>query len=116
MAGYYSATQQHKRRRSTGRLSHRRLQPSSHDAVSVRLSLEPLCGNHDDDDDDEQRRHHGLDVHVPPGSAVPVFAALSARKLEPGQYQLVHLVEYSGKKLLGGVSYVVIHPHEEATS
>ena len=26
MAGYYSATQQHKRRRSTGRLSHRRLQ------------------------------------------------------------------------------------------
>jgi hypothetical protein len=52
----------------------------------------------------------GLRVEVKRGTAAAVYAAFSAERLHPGQYQLVHLVERSQGKVLGGVSYVVVQP------
>jgi hypothetical protein len=52
----------------------------------------------------------GLRVEVKRGTAAAVYAAFSAERLHPGQYQLVHLVEHSQGKVLGGVSYVVVQP------
>jgi hypothetical protein len=51
-------------------------------------------------------------LHVRRGTAAAVYAAFDGDGLEPGQYQLVHVVERNQGKVVGGVSYVVIQPHE----
>ncbi|CAN7702748.1 hypothetical protein LJR289_005702 [Pseudoduganella sp. LjRoot289] len=60
------------------------------------------------------RGRHGQQVrlHVRRGTAAAVYAAFSNDGLEPGQYQLVHVVERNQGKVVGGVSYVVVRPHE----
>ena len=47
---------------------------------------------------------------------MPVYGALQAKELPPGQYQLVHVVERDKGEILGGVTYVVVNPNGEATS
>lgn len=63
---------------------------------------------------DYGHERHGQQVrlHVRRGAAAAVYAAFSADGLQPGQYQLVHVVERNQGKVVGGVSYVVIAPHE----
>jgi hypothetical protein len=53
----------------------------------------------------------GLRVPLRRGMAAAVYAAFSAHGLRPGQYQLVHILERSQGKLVGGVSYVVVQPN-----
>lgn len=52
----------------------------------------------------------GLRVSLRRGTAAAVYAAFSADGLRPGQYQLVHIIERSQGKVVGGVSYVVVQP------
>lgn len=111
-----------------------KLRPSPRLAVRARLSLEPLCGGDasrdggkaqqdaeaemapdeqdgaDESADEAQARQHGIELTVPRGGSAGVYVALSARRLDPGHYQLVHIVERSEDKVLGGVSYVVYQP------
>ena len=42
-------------------------------------------------------------------STLPVFVTLEAGELPPDSYQLIHVVERSEGKLLGGVSYLVVN-------
>ncbi|KQV86689.1 hypothetical protein ASD15_29350 [Massilia sp. Root351] len=53
----------------------------------------------------------GLRVNLRRGMAAAVYAAFSADGLRPGQYQLVHIIERSQGKVVGGVSYVVARPN-----
>jgi hypothetical protein len=63
----------------------------------------------------EHRQHgqHGLRVSLRRGTAAAVYAGFSADGLRPGQYQLVHIIERSQGKAVGGVSYVVVQPDRQ---
>lgn len=58
------------------------------------------------------RHARELDLHVPRGMAAGVFASISAERLANREYQLVHVVERSKDRTLGGISYAVVHSHE----
>lgn len=90
-------------------LRERKLRPAPMPCVAVRLSLEPLCGG-----DAAGGHGHNLEVELGRGGAALVYVALDAARLEPGHYQLVHIVEYCGSRVLGGVSYVVVQAHQES--
>jgi len=80
------------------------LRPAPECHVDVGLSLEAHCP--------EQGKPEGkprLELKVERDVSVPVFVSLQARRLQRGQYQLVHVVERSGDKLLGGVSFLVVN-------
>ena len=82
----------------------RDLRPAQKNLLEVSLSREPRCGEHPDP--------HGkteLEVDVPRGTWVPVFVNIHAKNLGHNQYQMVHIVERSGKKIVGGVSYLVVN-------
>lgn len=89
------------------------LRPAPECHVDVGLSLAARCP--------EQGKPEGksqLELKVERGASVPVFVSLQARRLQPGQYQLVHVVERSGDKLLGGVSFLVVNTrgHEQQST
>lgn len=73
--------------------------------VQASLSLQSRCN--------DQQGTRALDIDVERGAARPVFVSLQARSLPHGQYQLVHVVERSEGKLLGGVSYLVINTADD---
>lgn len=78
--------------------------------VNVGLGRTPAC--HDPDATRELR------LEVPRGGTVPVFVHLQAEHLPHGQYQLVHIVERDGDRVIGGVSYAIVntrHHHEQPT-
>lgn len=82
------------------------LQAAAKSAVKVSLSLEPYCS--------PNPAPHGkrdLDVQVARGTSVPVFVAIHAAELGPDEYQLVHIVERSAGRTVGGVSYLVVNRH-----
>ncbi|HZX27568.1 MAG TPA: hypothetical protein VFF16_10885 [Telluria sp.] len=85
------------------------LEPAQHICVEVGLGRVPAC--HDPDAVRE------LELDVPRGGTAPVFVHLQAERLPHGQYQLVHIVERSGERVTGGVSYAIVntrHHHEPA--
>lgn len=58
----------------------------------------------------------GLRLEVRRGMAAAVYAAFSADGLQPGEYQLVHIVERNKGKVSGGVSYAVVRTGKEKLS
>ncbi|MBB5420727.1 hypothetical protein [Paraburkholderia atlantica] len=58
-----------------------------------------------------EREHcaRDLGVHVPRGTSTGVFVTIQAKGLSREEYQLVHVLERSGDRVLGGMSYVVVH-------
>ncbi len=89
------------------------LRPAQKDVVNVTLSREPNC-----DERPKPSRQRELEVHVPRGTSVPVFAAIEAKQLGEHEYQLVHIVERVAGKIIGGVSYLVVNKrhHQEEQS
>jgi hypothetical protein len=83
----------------------RGLRPAQGQRVQASLSLQARCN--------DQQGTRALDIDVERGAARPVFVSLQARSLPQGQYQLVHVVERSEGKLLGGVSYLVINTADD---
>lgn len=79
----------------------RGLRPAQGQVVQASLSLQARCN--------DQTGTRALELDVERGTTVAVFVSLEASKLAQGQYQLVHVVERSEGKLLGGVSYLVIN-------
>lgn len=77
----------------------RDVRPAQRQYVQVGLAREPRCN--------DQTGARALDIAVERGAMVPVFVSLQAGGLPQGQYQLVHVVERSEGKLLGGVSYLI---------
>jgi len=82
------------------------LYPAQKNVVNVTLSREPRCDEHPDPHGQRE-----MEVHVPRGTAVPVFVAIHAKQLEHKEYQLIHIVERIAGKMVGGVSYLVVNRH-----
>jgi hypothetical protein len=82
------------------------LRPAEKNMVHVSLSREPHCDKHHDLNGPCE-----LDLFVPRGTSVPLFVSINARQLGHNQYQLVHVVERSADKIVGGVSYLVVNKH-----
>jgi hypothetical protein len=82
-------------------------QPAKEEIVEVDLSREATRRPHE-----EGHRARELKVRVPRGAAAGVFVSVHAQRLPKHQYQLVHVLERSEDRVLGGISYVVVHSHE----
>jgi hypothetical protein len=78
--------------------------PAANGAVEVDLSREAACRPRD-----EEHRARELRVHVPRGTSTGVFVTIRAENLERRAYQLVHVLESSGGRVLGGISFVAVH-------
>jgi hypothetical protein len=78
--------------------------PAAKGVVEVGLGREAICGQRD-----KPAGAREIEVHVPKGTSAGVFASIHATGLEKDEYQLVHLVERSDDRVLGGLSYVMIH-------
>jgi len=92
----------------------KKLRPAKERVVDVRLSREPRCDiQHSQGDDKDNAGNRELTVEVGRGKSVPVYVNMHARDLSRGDYQLVHILERHGETVLGGVSYIIINPHEE---
>lgn len=77
--------------------------------VEVGLDREPTCH--------PRRSEHSLRelrLHVPRGTSMGAFVTIRAEHLPKREYQLVHVLERSEGRVLGGISYVAIHSHEGA--
>jgi hypothetical protein len=79
--------------------------PSPEGVAQIGLAREASCGLHD-----KPSGAHNLEIHVPKGTSAGVFVSVNAPGLAQDEYELVHLVERSGDRVLGGLSYVMIHP------
>ena len=80
--------------------------PAGKEVAQVGLSREALCGHGDKPVGPQE-----LEIHVPKGTSVGVFASIHATGLAKDEYQLVHLVECSENRVLGGISYVIVPSH-----
>lgn len=85
--------------------------PAAKEVVQVGLAREAICGGQD-----RPVGARKIELHVPRGTSAGVFASLSARGLAKDEYQLVHLVERSEDRILGGLSYVMVQPSEGAAA
>lgn len=88
---------------SLGRLGLYELRPAKKTSVEVGLSREPICAG---DEDPLGSRH--LEMRVPRQTSAAVYVSIRAKSLAKGEYELVHLVERSGDKILGGMAFVVV--------
>lgn len=82
------------------RLGLKSLKPAREPLVEVKFGQKPRCS------DPEATRT--LKLEVPRGGRSAVFVHIDAQRLPRGHYQLVHVLERSGDKVVGGVSYLVI--------
>ena len=82
--------------------------PARGQVVEVGLHRERRCVG-----DDEPIGEEKLDVRAPRGTSAAVFAAVRARELSPGEYQLVRFEERSEHELLGGSGYIVVSERGE---
>jgi hypothetical protein len=78
--------------------------PAAEGVVDVALSREATCHPRD-----EEHRAQELRVRVPRGTSTGVFVTIRAKGMEERAYQLVHVLEYSGDIVTGGISYVAAH-------
>jgi hypothetical protein len=88
---------------SLERLGLRGRSPAKPGAVEVGLSHAPLCAG-----EKESLGAHKLDLRVPKRTSTAVFASIRVKKLAHDEYQLVHFVERSRDKVLGGLAFVVV--------
>lgn len=91
------------------------MRPVRQRCIEASLSLEPShC--HEQPDSNDMRE---LEVHIKHGTSIPVYVSLRAENLPRGEYQLIHIVERSAERVIGGVSYVVVnqlkHKHKHKT-
>jgi hypothetical protein len=85
--------------------------PAAKEVAQVGLGREAICGQRD-----RLVGEREIEIHVPRGTSVGVFASIHATGLANNEYQLVHLVERSENRVLGGISYVMVPPHEGAAT
>ncbi|MBF9128843.1 hypothetical protein I0C86_07570 [Plantactinospora sp. S1510] len=77
--------------------------PVGKPVVEVGFSAKPITDPGDGIGDPE------LVVEVPAGRSVPVHLTVrGATGLDPGEYQLVEVLERDGERLLGGISFAVV--------
>lgn len=81
----------------------RGLRPAKAPAVEVGLDHERRCVGEKD-----PIGHGKLEVHVPRGRAVAVYAAVRAKNLAENEYQLIQIVERAKNEVLGGLGFVIV--------
>ena len=85
--------------------------PAAKEVAQVGLGREAICGQRD-----RLVGEREIEIHVPRGTSVGIFASIHTTGLANNEYQLVHLVERSENRVLGGISYVMVPPHEGAAT
>ena len=85
--------------------------PAAKEVAQVGLGREAICGQRD-----RLVGEREIEIHVPRGTSVGIFASIRTTGLANNEYQLVHLVERSENRVLGGISYVMVPPHEGAAT
>ena len=93
------------------RLGLEKLKPARRETVQAGLALEAMCGRGDRPTGKEE-----IELRVARGTSVGVFVSIHAPEPAEDEYQLVHIVERSGDRVIGGLTYVVVAPREGATS
>lgn len=86
-----------------GRLGLKGLRQAKKAVVEVGLAREPRCPGEKD-----PLGPNRMEVRVPKGQSTAVFAAIRARDLAQGEYQLVHLAERDGDQVVGGLAFVIV--------
>jgi hypothetical protein len=89
--------------RTLANLGLRGLQPARKKAVEVGLDHHQRCVGEKDPIGKAK-----LELRVPRGTSAPVYAAVRAKNLAKDEYQLVHLVERSEDKVIGGLAFVMV--------
>jgi hypothetical protein len=87
------------------------LKPATKEVVQVNLSREAICEGNEKPSD-----KRGLEVKVPRGTATGVYVSIRTKGLGPNEYQLVHIIERSEDRILGGISYAATHSYERTRS
>lgn len=82
-------------------------------AATVQLALSARAGCQTPD---PQTARHSLQLHLPKGSSAPVHLTVLGAGLAADEYQLIHVVERSGDRILGGLGLVVVAEHKESRS
>ncbi|CDG81697.1 hypothetical protein [Janthinobacterium agaricidamnosum] len=91
-----------------------KLTPATQAVVEAWLSREAHCGDGGGEGDNNPKEGaQELTVELPRGTSTAVYLSVRAGKLPYGQYQLLRVLERQDKKLLGGVTYLIVNPHEE---
>ncbi|SDR62406.1 hypothetical protein SAMN05444161_0410 [Rhizobiales bacterium GAS191] len=85
--------------------------PAPKEVVQVGLGREAVCGQRDMPVGTPE-----IELHVPKGTSAGVFASIHATGLAEDEYHLVHLVERSEDRVLGGLSFVIIHSRKGAAA
>jgi len=91
------------------RLGLGKYRPADRDSVEAGLQREPGCVGKDGG-----LGEPALEVKVPRGTRTAVHVAMRVRRLPPGTYALVNVVERDRDRVLGGYGFVVIEGKKEA--
>ena len=84
------------------------LRPAKDKHVDVGLDLQSRCMG-----DKEPLGSNQLELRVPPGTSMAVYASIRSKALGKDEYQLVHIIERSSDRILGGIGFVVVAAPEE---
>lgn len=85
------------------RLGLQELRAAKDPVVEVGLNLQNRCVG-----DKDPIGNNKLELKVPRGTSTAVFAAIRAKRLAKGEYQMVHIVERDQERILGGLAFVVV--------
>ena len=98
--------------RTLANLGLRGVKPVRTPAARAGLALQAQCCAPDADPGAQE-----LKLHVARATSVPVFVTVQADAIEPGHYQLIHVIEEVDGRIVGGVSYVLAnHTHQQEQS
>lgn len=75
--------------------------PARKTVVRAGLSLQAICG-------DQGLIESRLELRISRGTQIGVYLSVQAAGLKEREYQLVHVIERSKDRVLGGISYAVI--------
>ena len=82
--------------------------PTKIEKLKAGLSLEPGCNESDEGDLNKE-----IKLSLKPGTVKAVFLQVWPQKLEPRTYALLHVISRNGKKIDGGITYILIGEKED---
>lgn len=88
-----------------------KLAPAKERGVHAWLGRNAFC-----DPDQSQDGPQELTLDVPRGTSIAIHLSVRSADLPSGHYQLLRVLERQDDKLLGGVTYLIVNPHQEQAS
>lgn len=82
--------------------------PAKYNELKAGLSLDPGCN-----ESEEERLDKEVKMSLKPGTARAVFLKVWPQELDPRTYVLLHVISQDGKKIDGGMTYILTREEEE---